>query len=464
MKRIFALIVAVAMIATLCVFTSAEEVTDGLVAHYALSSDLTDSVGSADGSVIYKNVTDTTTEGSSEVTYSDGALVIADGSDVGVKFPVSGITSDFTVSVTVEVLASSRGWASPFIWIGGTDQSTENWIGIWTGFDNGSWIDVGSNDADGHRVGVESGISEAPMSATTFTLVVESNVAYYYVNGALVGQSNGTGAYTSGTWITSGYSDFSSAVMPNPWSADDCAIYIAANAWGDANVNATYSDLYVYNRALTSTEVATLCGVEVSSGTTSGDDTTAADDTTTAAASTSNVEVDLTNATVIDDGGGSWGSDSATVASMAFDGDTSTFYDSNSGENAYVGVQLAEATAIQGFAVYPRAGYAYRLEGALIQGSTDNETWVTLYTIAADEYTEGEWTVYEITDTTAYTYYRLLTPSTNCNPAEIVLYSTYSTGSTGSTAVSPQTGFAFVGLGVVALASGTAIVVSKKRH
>ncbi len=447
MKKIFALIVAVAMIATLCVFTSADEVTDGLVAHYELSSDLTDSVGSADGSVIYKNVTDTTTEGSSEVTYSDGALVIADGSDVGVKFPVSGITSDFTVSVTVEVLATSRGWASPFIWIGGTDQSTENWIGIWTGFDNGSWIDVGSNDSDGHRVGVESGISEAPMSATTFTLVVESNVAYYYVDGTLVGQSNGTGAYTSGTWITSGYSDFSSAVMPNPWSADDCAIYIAANAWGDANVNATYSDLYVYNRALTSTEVATLCGVEVSSETTE-----ATEETTT-----SNVYLTTDDyEAYLDDGAGCWGADQGytNTADKAWDGDTDTYYDCLNGSGGYTGVQLKTATAIQAVTVTARSGYEDRLSGCVIQGSTDGETWVDLYTL-----TEEASVTVEISDTTAYTYYRFYSgEEAYCNVAEVVLYSTY----TAETA--PQTGFAFVTLGVVALASGTAIVVSKKKH
>ncbi|MCD8002841.1 MAG: discoidin domain-containing protein [Clostridia bacterium] len=252
-------------------------------------------------------------------------------------------------------------------------------------------------------------------------------------------------------------------------TTNEFCFYLTANAW---ELSVSLASAYIidtsYDNTATTDDTTAEDDTTAADDTTEADDTTAADDTTTAASTTSNVEVDLTNATVIDDGNGSWSSDGSgdpnTVASMAFDGDTSTYYDSASGENAYVGVQLAEATAIEGFAIYPRAGYAYRLEGALIQGSTDNETWVTLYTIAADEYTEGEWTVYEITDTTAYTYYRLLTPSTNCNPAEIVLYSTYSTGSTGSTAVSPQTGFAFVGLGVVALASGAAIVVSKKRH
>ncbi|MCD8055665.1 MAG: hypothetical protein LUE25_02965 [Clostridiales bacterium] len=107
------------------------------------------------------------------------------------------------------------------------------------------------------------------------------------------------------------------------------------------------------------------------------------------------------------------------------------------------------------------------MPGSIIPGSPDGTTWVDLYTL-----TEEASVTVEISDTTAYTYYRFYSgDDMYCNVAEVVLYSSYSTGSstgsnTGSNTgtVSPQTGFAFVGLGVVALASGAAIVVSKKRH
>ncbi|MCD8002955.1 MAG: LamG domain-containing protein [Clostridia bacterium] len=211
---ILAFMLCAGMIPLSLMLVGADETDDGLVAYYALSEDLTDSVGGADGSVVYKIITDTTTEGSSEVTYSDGALVIADGSDVGVKFPVSGITSDFTVSVTIEVLATYRGWASPFIWIGGTDQSPENWIGLWTGFFSDSWIALGSNDSDGHRLGVNGTVTAFPAEEATYTIVVESNVAYLYIDGVYVGQSNGTNGFTE-TWGTE-YDDITTSTMPNP--------------------------------------------------------------------------------------------------------------------------------------------------------------------------------------------------------------------------------------------------------
>ncbi|MCD8314187.1 MAG: hypothetical protein LUD44_00880 [Firmicutes bacterium] len=49
-----------------------------------------------------------------------------------------------------------------------------------------------------------------------------------------------------------------------------------------------------------------------------------------------------------------------------------------------------------------------------------------------------------------------------CNVAEIVLYTSYTAGTT-STPTSPQTGFAVVGLAVVAVISGAALTVSKRR-
>ncbi|MCD7944126.1 MAG: leucine-rich repeat protein, partial [Clostridia bacterium] len=388
---------------------TAYAVTDGLVAYYALSEDLTDSVGSADGSLVYTPITNTA-EVTETATYTDGALTIAEGSTYGVKFPVSGITSDFTVSVTIEVLASSRGWASPFIWIGGTDQSTENWIGLWTGFYSDSWVAVGSNDSEGHRLGVNGTVSSFPASEATYTIVVESNVAYLYINGVYVGQSNGTNGFTE-IWGTE-YDDITTSTMPNPWSADDCAIYIAANAWGDANVNATYSDLYVYNRALTADEVAEIATSAANYVDTSNWTALTTDD----------------YAAYIDDGNGSWDSNEATTAEKAWDGDTSTYYDCENGSGGYTGVQLTTATAIEAVSVTARSGFAYRLEGALIQGSTDGTTWVDLYTLTDEDAAaaaSGE-VVCAIYDTTAYTYYRFYSSDEGyCNVAEVVLYTSY---------------------------------------
>ncbi|MCD7782558.1 MAG: LamG domain-containing protein [Firmicutes bacterium] len=434
MKRIFALVVAVAMIATLCVFTSADEVTDGLVAHYELSSDLKDSVGSADGTLTYTPVTNTA-EVTEEATFTDGALTIAQSSTFGVKFPVTGITSDFTVSVELTILGSLQ-WASPFVWIGGTDQSTENWIGIWSGFSNGTetFVEVGSNDAGGNRYAVASGLTQTPTSTITVTLTVASNVASYYINGELVGSTEN---------------------MPNPWEAEDCAIYIAANAWGDADTNASYNNLYVYSRALTADEVSTLVG-ETQQLVVADPD--AALDAITGTKVTVNE--------VIDDGNGTWGSSTDTTSDHVFDGDTSTFYD-GAVEEAWVGAKI-DSTVISTVAIYARSANYDRIANAVIQGSNDGENWTDLYTI--ETAVQNEWIICDITDTTAYTYVRVY----NCgygNVAEMNIYTASSSGTnsgsnTGSNTgtQAPQTGFAFVGLGVVALASGAAIVVSKKRH
>ncbi|MCD7711422.1 MAG: hypothetical protein LUJ25_01525, partial [Firmicutes bacterium] len=100
-----------------------------------------------------------------------------------------------------------------------------------------------------------------------------------------------------------------------------------------------------------------------------------------------------------------------------------------------------------------------RMPGSVIQGSTDGTTWVDLCTLTEEQ---SETTV-EISDTTAYTYYRFYSgDGMYCNVAEIVLYTSYTAGTT-STPTSPQTGFAVVGLAVVAVISGAALTLSKRR-
>ncbi|MCD7943697.1 MAG: hypothetical protein LUH43_02195, partial [Clostridia bacterium] len=60
MKKLIPIAVMLAVVVCcFAVFTTADETDEGLVAYYELSADLTDSVGSADGSLVYTPITNT---------------------------------------------------------------------------------------------------------------------------------------------------------------------------------------------------------------------------------------------------------------------------------------------------------------------------------------------------------------------------------------------------------------------
>lgn len=64
----------------------------------------------------------------------------------------------------------------------------------------------------------------------------------------------------------------------------------------------------------------------------------------------------------------------------AFDGNTNTFYDGDTG--SYVGIALEEAVPLTGVRIVARGdGYQDRMPGIQIQGSDNQENWDTLYTI-----------------------------------------------------------------------------------
>ncbi|MCD7943876.1 MAG: discoidin domain-containing protein [Clostridia bacterium] len=248
-------------------------------------------------------------------------------------------------------------------------------------------------------------------------------------------------------------------------TTNEFCFYLTANSW---ELSISLASAYIIDTAYDNT--ATTDDTTAEDDTTAADDTTEADDTTAADEPTSAYDAitgtKVTVNSVIDDGNGTRDSNTETTSDHVFDGDTSTFYD-GAVEGAWVGCTI-DSTVISTVAIYARSANYDRIAGAVIQGSNDGENWTDLYTI--ETAVQDEWIVCDITDTTAYTYVRVY----NCaygNVAEMNIYTTSSSGTntgsnTGSNTgtQSPQTGFAFVGLGVVALASGAAIVVSKKRH
>ncbi|MCD8314558.1 MAG: leucine-rich repeat protein, partial [Firmicutes bacterium] len=227
-------------------------VTDGLVGYYLLTSDLSNSVdGGNDGTAIGYLFGDV----AGDADFTDGAFHTTNGVNDGAVF-TADITDNFTVSFTVS--ADWYVFAAPLLWIGSQDQSSENWIGVWCDFEESYGPSVGSNGSESYRIGVMGGASEGvtyPVTDLIITLVVEDGIAYLYYDGVLVGQSNDP---DNGAFQTSGANeleDLTTASMPNPWTAEDCAIYLGVNAW-DESATAAYSDLYIYNRALTAEEVA----------------------------------------------------------------------------------------------------------------------------------------------------------------------------------------------------------------
>ncbi|MGN0242553.1 MAG: glycosyl hydrolase family 95 catalytic domain-containing protein [Lachnospiraceae bacterium] len=116
----------------------------------------------------------------------------------------------------------------------------------------------------------------------------------------------------------------------------------------------------------------------------------------------------------------------------AFDGDISTAYDGQNG--GYCGYQMASAKQIGAFRFQARSGNASRMKGNQFQVSNDGTTWETIYTVAEEPLSNGNWnTVYvsemedasikELLETNQYSYFRLYSgTSSYANVAEIELY------------------------------------------
>lgn len=106
----------------------------------------------------------------------------------------------------------------------------------------------------------------------------------------------------------------------------------------------------------------------------------------------------------------------------AFDGNTDTSPDSKT-VNGWVRIDLGAGNeqAIGSVKFYPRAGFANRMNGALIQGSNDGTNFVTLYSISG--VSDYKWYRVSINTDTAYRYLRYNTPNGGyANVAELEFY------------------------------------------
>ncbi len=105
----------------------------------------------------------------------------------------------------------------------------------------------------------------------------------------------------------------------------------------------------------------------------------------------------------------------------AFDGDTATSSDTKTG-NGWIKVDLGAGNeqVIGSIKFYPRAGFAGRMNGALIQGSNDGTNFVTVYSISG--VSDYKWYRVSTNTDTAYRYLRYYTTTGFANAAELEFY------------------------------------------
>lgn len=119
-----------------------------------------------------------------------------------------------------------------------------------------------------------------------------------------------------------------------------------------------------------------------------------------------------------------WGDNPAAGRAAAFDGDTATFYDPMGMGDGYCGVDCGEPYTLTQVNIHSRSGYLDRYNGAMIQGSNDEENWTTLFT-ADGPAPEFAWTVIPasgLSDNTGYRYYRYYNETSHGDVAEVEFY------------------------------------------
>jgi hypothetical protein len=100
----------------------------------------------------------------------------------------------------------------------------------------------------------------------------------------------------------------------------------------------------------------------------------------------------------------------------AFDGNVLSFVDAATANGAYTGMYYPQPLALDSIRFYPRGGFEYRMNGGRFQGSNDDISYTTIYTIPANP--PAGWTA--VPAGGSYQYLRYLGPDGGyCNVAEI---------------------------------------------
>ena len=119
-----------------------------------------------------------------------------------------------------------------------------------------------------------------------------------------------------------------------------------------------------------------------------------------------------------------WDGTTGTGRSAAFDGSAFSYYDpTTKGESyTYCGIDAGENYILTKVMILPRDGQLVRFRGATIQGSEDQEEWVTLF---HSDHGVGAWEWQEIEDfdnNTGYRYFRYWNGEEHGDVAEVEFY------------------------------------------
>jgi hypothetical protein len=109
---------------------------------------------------------------------------------------------------------------------------------------------------------------------------------------------------------------------------------------------------------------------------------------------------------------GSYQNDGNTIA-KATDGNLTTFFDGPAANGNWVGLDLGSAKIVKEIEFAPRSGWASRMVGGIFQASNSanfSSGVVNLYTISSTP-SQGVLTTQAVTLSTAYRYYRYLSPN-----------------------------------------------------
>jgi uncharacterized protein YjdB len=143
---------------------------------------------------------------------------------------------------------------------------------------------------------------------------------------------------------------------------------------------------------------------------------------------------------------GSYNNDATLTFDKALDGNLSTYFDAAVADGAWAGLDLGSAKKVTKVRYAPRSGWAARMNGGKIQGANAADFFgaVDLLTITAVP-VEGSLTTASVSNTTAYRYYRYLSPTGSYgNIAEIEFWGTTTVAVTG-VSVSPTSATVAVG-------------------
>lgn len=254
MRKKFLTVAATAVMTMSMLMSAFADTETDLIAHYGFDEDMKNEVTGEDATQVGKgnNGTVTSTPAGDTFTYEDGvngkALVMAKGNNDGFNLNVAAKGDSYTVSVWLKT-DEFNGFAEPAVWYGGTDQSSQAWVGIWPGLDS-KWGSGGPVIGSGEgtaptRVAITGGTNKLTKDddMLTFdwhmiTAVIDGESGKLYWDGQLVGMSTSDDKVPSVT-------------------GDDKSFYLAANAW-DVPFSGSVDELYIYDRALSSDDVAEL--------------------------------------------------------------------------------------------------------------------------------------------------------------------------------------------------------------